>query len=81
MSRKEGLDQFYIIKGDRLIYFNTKSNGYRLPTEAEWEYAAKSNNPTQGELIYAWGSDRQIRKLVGNIADQSTRRDSSQFCA
>ena len=79
LSRKEGLDQFYIIKGDRLIYFNTKSNGYRLPTEAEWEYAAKSNNPTQGELIYAWGSDRQIRKLVGNIADQTTEGILANF--
>ncbi len=79
LSRKEGLDQFYIIKGDRLIYFNTKSNGYRLPTEAEWEYAAKSNNPTQGELIYAWGSDRQIRKLVGNIADQTTEGVLANF--
>ena len=79
LSRKEGLDQFYIIKGDRLLYFNTKSNGYRLPTEAEWEYAAKSNNPTQGELIYAWGSDRQIRKLVGNIADQTTEGILANF--
>tara|TARA_B100000214_G_scaffold144824_2_gene103547 strand:+ start:781 stop:2673 length:1893 start_codon:yes stop_codon:yes gene_type:complete len=79
LSRKEGLDQFYIIKGDRLLYFNTKSNGYRLPTEAEWEYAAKSNNPTQGELIYAWGSDRQIRKLVGNIADQTTEGVLANF--
>ena len=79
LSRKEGLDQFYIIKGDRLLYFNTKSNGYRLPTEAEWEYAAKSNNPTQSELIYAWGSDRQIRKLVGNIADQTTEGILANF--
>ena len=77
MSRKEGLDQFYIIKGDRL-YFNTKSNGYRLPTEQNG-YAAKSNNPTQGELIYAWGSDRQIRELVGNIADQTTEGVLANF--
>ena len=79
LSSKEGLDQFYIIKNDRLIFFNTKSNGYRLPTEAEWEYAAKSNNPTQGDLTYAWGSDRQIRKLVGNIADQSTEGILTNF--
>ena len=79
LSRKEGLEQFYIIKNNTLLYFNTKSNGYRLPTEAEWEYAAKSNNPTQGELIYAWGQDRQIRKLVGNIADQSTEGILTNF--
>tara|TARA_B100000214_G_C23960020_1_gene624763 strand:- start:92 stop:1990 length:1899 start_codon:yes stop_codon:yes gene_type:complete len=79
LSRKEGFEQFYIIKNNQLIYFNTKSNGYRLPTEAEWEYAAKSNNPTRGDLIYAWGSDRQITKLVGNIADQSTEGILTNF--
>ena len=81
LSKKEGLEQFYIIKNDILIYYNTKSNGYRLPTEAEWEYAAKSNNPTQGDLIYSWGSDRQITKLVGNIADQSTEGILTNFVA
>ena len=79
LSRKEGFEQFYIIKNNQLIYFNTESNGYRLPTEAEWEYAAKSNNPTRGDLIYAWGSDRQITKLVGNIADQSTEGILTNF--
>tara|TARA_B100001059_G_scaffold48896_1_gene41911 strand:- start:5172 stop:7061 length:1890 start_codon:yes stop_codon:yes gene_type:complete len=81
LSQKEGLEQFYIIKNNILIYYNTKSNGYRLPTEAEWEYAAKSNNPTQGDLIYSWGSDRQITKLVGNIADQSTEGILTNFVA
>lgn len=81
LSKKEGLEQFYIIKNDILIYYNTKSNGYRLPTEAEWEYAAKSNNPMQGDLIYSWGSDRQITKLVGNIADQSTEGILTNFVA
>ena len=62
---------------DQIISFNMDSKGYRLPTEAEWEYVAKSNTPEK--YIYSWGSDRKINKLVGNIADVSTQGILSNF--
>ncbi len=77
LSSKEGFENFYEIKNNQIISFNMDSKGYRLPTEAEWEYVAKSNNPEK--YIYSWGSDRKITKLVGNIADVSTQGVLSNF--
>lgn len=40
LSEQEGLQTCYTIYNDK-VTFRHEANGYRLPTETEWEYAAK----------------------------------------
>ncbi|MBL1321349.1 MAG: SUMF1/EgtB/PvdO family nonheme iron enzyme [Methylophaga sp.] len=70
LSQQEGLSLVYRINNNHLEGINTNANGYRLLTEAEWEWLArKSGKATQ--TLFVWGNERVIPKNAVNIADES----------
>ncbi|GAB1261357.1 PEGA domain-containing protein [Aurantivibrio plasticivorans] len=69
LSEKADLPVFYRVENGEVVGYNAQSNGYRLPTEAEWAWAARFDNGIM--LKYAWGERLAPSNKVTNIADRS----------
>lgn len=73
LSEQEGLPVFYQVEEGEVTGVNPEATGYRLPSEAEWEWVARTTGEGVPELRFAWGDRMPPVGNPGNIADSSAR--------
>lgn len=70
LSERDKLPPAYVRNGDRLELVEPVTTGYRLPTEAEWEFAARYDGQAATRK-YSWGNDLPVPARSGNWGDTS----------
>ena len=73
LSESQGLDPCYKINGSE-VTCTLSANGYRLPTEAEWEYISTKSNRTNIDFdsmaLYSSNSQNQTWEVDNRRADE-----------
>lgn len=73
LSDQEGLPKFYTMEFSKVVDANPQATGYRLPTEAEWAWAARTQTADSPLLRFPWGSNLPPQDRHGNYADRAGR--------
>lgn len=72
LSQQQGLPPFYLEDDGKISGYATDSTGYRLPTEAEWTWAARWH---KGEMAkFLWGDKLVPAIKSSNIADTNAAK-------
>ena len=74
LSEQEALPPFYQVnEQDEVVGVNPQSSGYRLPSEAEWSWVARTEG-SGNTLRYPWGDQLPPPENAGNFADVTARQ-------
>jgi formylglycine-generating enzyme required for sulfatase activity len=72
LSQQDGLSPAYEKRDGRWVRVSAAANGYRLPTEAEWEYAARYVDGTRLNR-FPWGDALPPPAGAANVAGTETQ--------
>lgn len=72
LSARDRLRKVYDVTGPNAAAVDVDANGYRLPTEAEWEWVARyQGGKARTALKFPWGPAMPVPANAGNFADES----------
>lgn len=73
LSSREGLTPAYTVSADGKVSWNKSANGYRLPTAAEWQYAARAGETATDSPVWSGTTN------AGSLGEYAWYWDNSEF--